>query len=264
MEEPRDTSAGSRAAQLAAFRGPSPVDRVRRAFRRWFALPDVLLFGWVAVAQPTLFAASSAPTHDLLAGPRDVLLGALYIAAAAGALVVLLTRDADATAPAEHPVAQHELSLAGPTSAGMVIVFIAGFDLLGAPFPEWLLGTVFVAAFAGALARSRLFPIPGTARRLLVTPFIVAAAGIFDQMVVTAADLLDPRLLGAVRTGEELALVLTFVGIGIAFAGFFYLMLILAPRRLAGDRSDPWVWIARYALFVVSVLIGLALGALVA
>lgn len=230
--------------------------------RRWFALPDVLLFGWVGVAQPVLFAASTAPMDDLLAGPGNALLGGLYVAAGAGAVVALLTRDRDANAleAPTHTTPEHELSLAGPTSVGVVIVFIAGFDLLGADLPEWLMGGVLVAAFVGALARRRLPALRGNTRRLLVTPFVMAAAGIFDQFVVTAADLFDPSLLGVIRTREDWTIAATFAAIGLVFAGFFYVMLILAPRRLAGDRSGRNAWIARYALFVVSVLIGVAVG----
>lgn len=232
--------------------------------RRWFAVPDFLLFGWVGIAQPVLFAASAAPGDDLLGRPGNALLGALYVVAGIGALVTLVTRDADApTDPIARPSAEHELSLAGPTSTGVLLVFLAGFGLLGAGPPEWLIGVVFVAAFAGAIARSRMPPLAGATRRLLVTPFVMAAAGIFDQAIATAADLLDIRLLGAIRSTEDLILALNLAGIGLVVAGFFYVMLIVAPRRLAGDRSGRWPWVARFALFVVSVLLGVAVAALV-
>ena len=232
---------------------------------RTFALPDLLLAGWVGVAQPVLFTASAAPTESLLSGPGNGLLGALYVAAAAGAVAALVTRDADLDAadPAGRTGAEYELGLAGPTATGVMLVLVAGFDLLGVAFLEWLMLVVFIAAFAGAFARSRMPPLPGATRRLLVTPFVVVAAGIFDQVITTAAELLDVRLLGEIRTSEDLALALSLAGIGVAFAGFFYLMLILAPRRLAGDRAEKWTWIARYVLFVVSVVVGVIVGSAV-
>ena len=245
---------------------PGPLGRLRGRLAR----EDVLLSGWAAVAQPVLFQASAAPAGGLFATVENWLLGGLYLASGVGAVVAIVTRadgtrgsEGDGPASDRERSLEHRLSLIGPTAAGVFLVLLVGFDLLGAQLPDWLTGVVFVLTVVGAIAGSRLPAIPAPLRRLLVTPFVVAAAGLFDQGVATVAQVLDLSLIGPPQSREDWALVLTIAGIGIAVSWIFYSMLILAPRRLAGDRADQWTWALRYAVFVVSIVIGLGVSALI-
>ncbi len=43
----------------------------------------------------------------------------------------------------------------------------------------------------------------------------------------------------------------------LAFSAVYYAMLIYAPRQIADGKANPLAWLARYALFVASVLFGL-------
>lgn len=231
-----------------------------RALRDRIGPEDWLLFGWAALAQPVFFSASAASSSDLFTAPASALLGGLYVLAGGGAVVAMLTRDAEAAAAHRPAFSEEELSGIGPTAAGVVLVFLVGFELLGGRMPDLLIGGVFLVTLISALFRNRLPAVVGTTRRVFITPFVMAAAGLFDQVIVTIVGLFDLSLIGSVRTSDEIWLFVTLVGIGVAVSVIFYSMLILAPRRLAGDHAGRWTWVARYLLFVVTVLIGVTLS----
>ena len=243
---------------------------VPAAQRGWLwsrlAVADLLLFTWAAVAQPLLFRSSAAPEADLFVGRPDVLLGVLHVLAASAAVLALLSRDPERAADAEGRSAEQEreLSVAGPTSAGILFVYVTGFELFGEALPDWLILLVFGAAFIGIFVRRWLPPVSGVARRALVTPFVMVAAGMFDQATATTDRLLDLRLLSEVRAGDDLGPLALVAGIAVAVSAFYYAVLIFAPRRLAGDDAPGAVWVLRYSIFLLSVVIGVTLGGLLA
>ncbi|MDQ3880637.1 MAG: hypothetical protein M3295_06165, partial [Chloroflexota bacterium] len=233
-----------------------------RAARDRLAIEDLLLFAWAAVAQPVLFTDSAAPSDDLFLGRDDPLLGALYVFACAGAVVALLTRDADTSSQAASLGPEDEAPVAGPMAAGILIVFAAGLDLFGAALPDWPIVVVFGAAFGGIFLRRRLPPLTGVARRALVAPYVMAAAGIFDQATSTTDRLLDLRLVAELRSSDDIGIVLVVAGIGVAVSAFYYAMLIFAPRRLAGDTASSATWVIRYLVFLASVIVGVTVSGL--
>ena len=230
------------------------------------AVADLLLFAWAAVVQPVLFRASATPETDLFVGRPDVLLGLLHVLAASAAVLALLSRDADRDPDADARAAEQEreLSAAGPTSAGILFVYATGFELFGEGLPDSLIVIVFGVAFVGIFVRRWLPPVNGVARRALVTPFIMVAAGIFDQATATTNRLLDLRLLSEIRSGDDFGPLVLVAGLGVAVSAFYYAMLIFAPRRLAGDDAPGPVWVLRYVVFLASVMIGVTLGGLLA
>ena len=48
------------------------------------------------------------------------------------------------------------------------------------------------------------------------------------------------------------------LGILVAFSGVYYLMLIYAPRQIAEPEGGLRTWLLRYAVFLVSVVVGVS------
>jgi hypothetical protein len=136
----------------------------------------------------------------------------------------------------------------------MLLVGASGLAGLGidasTALPIVLLGLVVLA-----VARWRLAPIPVAYRRALLTPYVMAAGGLFwefmDQVVGPAGG--GPFRLDELLAAPSAAIVL---GVLVGFSGVYYAMLILAPRMVAEREGGPLHWLVRYSLFLVSVLLG--------
>jgi hypothetical protein len=210
-------------------------------------LEDLALAGWVGLASPAL-AQGQADFGPFDSGhPLD---GLLRVAGILGALVCLGTRASDR--PAEESIL--EGASAGPVVAGLMLVGGAGFGALGlAPEPGMVLPLASALVLAGL--RSQLPALPTATRRLLITPFVLAAGGIFWTFVrgfVGAAGLgMDVGSLMA--ASGEVTFGLTILGL---CAAVFYAMLIYAPRQLAEREGGPIEWIFRFALFLASMIFG--------
>jgi hypothetical protein len=148
----------------------------------------------------------------------------------------------------------------GPLTGGLLLVTVAGFSALnpppGATMPLAVGAIVFVV-----LVRLFVPRLSSPARRALVTPFALVSGSLFWGFInavlgpggasgVTAAQLRE-ALLGSVPGAGAVGLAL------LAFSAVYYAMLIYAPRQIADGESSPLAWLARYGLFVASVLFGL-------
>jgi hypothetical protein len=93
-------------------------------------------------------------------------------------------------------------------------------------------------------------------RRLLVLPFILVCAGIFNGFAADILEGFDPRLLSLESFSAEGGLVL-FIGLmllgGLAA---FYAALVAAPRALADPEHAGFLPIG-FAVYVVSALLGI-------
>jgi hypothetical protein len=94
-------------------------------------------------------------------------------------------------------------------------------------------------------------------RRVLVAPFILVCAGIFNQF---AADILaDVDLLGlasaSIAEGGGFGLFIIFMLVGGLAA--FYAALVVAPRQLVEPERGWAAWPLRFALFLVSAAFGI-------
>ncbi len=143
----------------------------------------------------------------------------------------------------------------GPLSGALLLVAISAFSALGAPTPA-VYATLLAAALGMIAIRLAVPPIGVLVRRLLVSPFVMIAGGLYwtfiESVVGTpgAAALrrsapLDPR-------GAELAL--SFL---LAFSAVYYAMLVYAPRQIAEREGGLVEWLLRYAAFVASIVLGL-------
>jgi hypothetical protein len=228
------------------------MDRIRRSIR----LEDVLLFGWVAVAEPLLTVGSRT---DGGGQATDPVLGVLRLLALVAAGAAILTRTAGEPIDREEDPVPATI---GPLIGGFAMVGFFAFEALAADSPEWISGVAVLVPLVAVFARNRLPEVPIQTRRLLVTPYVMAAGGVFDDLVGNVGDLFDLRLLGGLGAASdgERTFGIFLVLIGVAFAAVFYAMLVVAPRRFILREGSPGTWLVRFGVF----LAGLAIGSTVA
>jgi hypothetical protein len=132
-------------------------------------------------------------------------------------------------------------------------------------FDVSLLGVVaFVAVVTAFVLADRLPVIPEWQRRVAVTPFLLITTSFFTSLV---ADLVDGvEILAIARAlfdGSTAAPAVAGVGAILltallAGSATFYAMLVVAPRELAAPEPLARVWLVRFAVFVVSAVVGAA------
>jgi hypothetical protein len=238
--------------------------------RRGLALraEDWLLVGWIVVAAPLVSLAGGS------GGPFDSghpIAGLIMVAGFCGALTCLATRDSGAEGasgdgaanpghdPGGNPDAGSgvlDSGAIGPLVGGLILVGGTGFAELGlrpeAAFPIALVG---VAAFAVLGAhRPR---VPTATRRALVTPYVLAAGGLFWGVVHAITGGVDFAAAFVASPSSASAGLATAVGLLVLGAAVYYAMLIYAPRQIAEREGGPVQWVIRFALFVVSVALGI-------
>jgi hypothetical protein len=234
-----------------------PSDRVARLIRFAAAirLEDWLLAGWIAVAAPI------AGRIDGSAGPFDPgrpIDGVLCIVGVLGALVCLATGRSDA-APDSGPEMLNRAAI-GPLTGGLLLVGVSGSTGLGLSEPAgWavvIIGIVVVVA-----VRLRWPALPTSVRRALVTPLLLATGGILwtivDQ-VAGGSSLLGLATIGTGGVVTPPGTIAFVAGALVAFSAVYYAMLIYAPRQVAEPEGGAATWLVRYAIFLVSIVVGVA------
>ena len=211
---------------------------------------DWILVGWVVFGAP-LVARTAAPTGPFDAG--QPLQGILRLGAVLAALACVAAKR-----PSGAPVTDRQImesAAVGPFSGGLLMVAISGGIALD--LPSWgPIAFCLLAVCVMVAMRALAPPLPTVARRLLVTPFVLAAAGIFWNVI-------DAVLGSTAKGGGGGSLVgmspvlLPVIGFLVAFSAVYYAMLIYAPRQVADREGGLVVWALRYLMF----LGGIALGA---
>jgi hypothetical protein len=235
---------------------------------------DWLLTGWIAIAAPLLAVAGGT------AGPFDAghpLQGLLQLIGFGGALACLATRNSDASStssPHGSPLADGafvaetaaatpaprpgvlDSAAVGPLTGGLLLVGGSAFAQLGLA-PESVFLPTLVAVVALGLLQARLPAVPTDVRRAFVTPYLLAAGGLFWGVVHEVTGSLDLRAqFGGSVTGMSSG-VASVIGLLALGAAVYYAMLIYAPRQIAEREGGPIVWVARFALFLAGVALGL-------
>ena len=216
-----------------------------------------MLGAWVAVAGPVLFRASGDK------GPFDPdqpLQGVLRLGAVLCVVACLAARRAPVSPGTDDPSMTNRGAV-GPFVGGLLLVTISGFTALDAG-SQLALPALVLAATVAVVVRFAVPPLPVIARRALVTPFVAVAAGIYWNVIAQLTGghgfTITPTQLMSDPHAAELIL-----GVLVAFSAVYYAMLIYAPRQVATREGGFVEWGVRYALFVVSVLLGVGwLGAL--
>ena len=218
-------------------------------------LEDLLLALLTAIGIPLLerwlrgTVAEASPSGD-----PSALTGVVGLLAVAGVIACVLSRGPDEPPP----LADRALTLQGwarfPLAAGVGIVALETIPGLGID-PEPLAGLTFLAVFAGALLHPRLPVIPVTARRLLVLPMVVLAAGAFDRIIGRDLGPMALDLLGGAQ--PEIA---GFWPLILGAVAMLYTMLVVAPRAIADPGSSGVAWTVRFLFFLVIVLLAAFIG----
>lgn len=221
---------------------------------------DLLLGAWNLVAIPAggLFAESWQGREPA------PLLGLLEVLAVLLAVAAIATR---AVGAAEPWTEGRTWILCGPLVGALALVGESGADHVGIPGTEIVLVLVLLVGLAAIMLAHRLPVIDAGWRRLLVLPLILVAAGQFQEIAAPLFEGLDPAALLqggglGLPAGPEAASFGAFVLVLVlGGAAAFFTMLVVAPRELADPEPRPVVWIARFALFVVSSITGIAIWA---
>lgn len=226
----------------------SPPDRAHRAV---IVAEDWLLAGWVALATPLLFRVQGG------AGPFDggaPLLGVIRLASVFGALICLAARR-DPKGGTPRGASILERGAAGPLCGGLLLVAISGFTALDVTSGP---GLAVVAAAIVAMIVVRVFvpPLAVAVRRVLVTPFVMVAGGLFWTFIAAVSG--EPGSASVVTAVADPRTALAAAGFLLAFSAIYYAMLVYAPRQVAEREGGLMTWILRYALFVAGVIFGLA------
>ena len=209
---------------------------------------DWLLGGWVVIASPVLgHLDSNAGPFD----PNQPLNGAVRLLAVLGALICLVTGRSDA--PGGGSGTFQIGGTTGPLVGGLLLVATSGSTGLG------LSGALGTVALVGAIVlviavRLRWPALPTAVRRALVTPFVLASAGIYWNIVDSVTG--GGNWLSQTG-GADLQTIGAVIGVLIAFSAVFYAMLVYAPRQVAEPEGSGQAWLVRYALFAASTILGL-------
>jgi len=221
--------------------------------RNLFRAEDALL-GLVNLVAPSTLHVGLDGSDDPNAG-----LGLLLLLAVLGAVAAIGLRPSDQPTVAAGGVEAPRIVLVGPLVGGLFLVGTLAGEQLGMADGSVIGGAGVVAAGLAA-AGSAYLPVtsPGV-RRALVTPLVLVGAGIFSSFAGEIIGGLDvPAMIrDAPAVGVGFAVfvsVLLISGIGA-----FYAMFVAAPRALADPEASWWLWIPRFALFLVTALLGLGI-----
>ena len=232
------------------------VSRLAGVVRDVLRLEDVVLTVWVAV-QPIVLRAGG-PASGTTSGGLDLLdghdpwLGLGALAAVAGALVCLATRPLDRASG--RPAAAPERGTIGPLTGGLLLATAIGCqNLFGTP--EAGFGLALVAIVVASLLPGALPAIRVPVRRLLVAPYVLLSASLFNGVIGQVGGLFDLHQLAGQGLATTMATLPPVLGVLLAFCGVYYLMLVYAPRQLAVADGGLVAWAVRFAVFVAAEIV---------
>lgn len=230
--------------------------RLVRLVRDALRLEDVLLIAWVA-AQPVVLAALGHATattgggFDLLDG-HDPWFGLVEALAVAGAVACLATRPS--TADGGRSIGLADRGAFGPLAGGLLLAgVIAAQNLLGAGDAGF--GVMLVTILVASLLPGALPAIPIPYRRVLVTPYVLVSASLFNGLMGQLGGIFDLHGLFDTGLGAALPVLPEALGLVLAFCGIYYLMLVYAPRQLAEAEGGLLTWLTRFGVFVAAEIV---------
>ena len=143
----------------------------------------------------------------------------------------------------------------GPLTGGLLLVTISAFTALGTP-NAGVYATLLGAVIGTVAIRFITPPLGVGARRVLVSPFVMIASGLYwtfiEAVVGTPGGAAARRQAFIDPHSAEPAILFL-----IAFSAVYYAMLIYAPRQIADREGGRVEWLLRYLAFAVSVALGI-------
>jgi hypothetical protein len=221
---------------------------------------DLLLAAWNAVGVPLIGAGALAPLLGLGEGDRpDPIAGFLQLVAVLGAIVAIATRPSGSTVRTAPFGTDARVAFIGPLVGAMAFVAGSAAAHLGLAIDGPVIGIAFIVTVAAMILGDRLPVVDAGLRRVLLLPFILVCAGIFDGFAADLLTGLDVGELFASLRVDETGFGLFLVGMIVAGLAAFYASLVVAPRLLIGveEAGGCLVWPMRFVLFLVSALLGI-------
>lgn len=216
-----------------------------------FHVEDILL-GLVNLGAPAAIGGGIDPN-----GAPDIGLGLLMTLAVAGAAVSVGLRPADQPPVRAGTVEAPRIALVGPLLGGLFFVGSLAGERLGMADGSAIGLAAVLAAGLATVLNDRLPVVRPAVRRALVLPFVLVGAGLFSAFASEILGGLDlPAMIReAPAVGSGFAIFVSVLLLGGIAA--FYAMFVAAPRQLADPGGSRLAWIPRFALFVVTALLGL-------
>ncbi len=269
MTEPAEAGAAVAATRDAAAAGPDAAPpetaalavgalegRLPRILRRLSSLArfeDWLLALFVVFVAPVILSRGRSAGADLF-GPGDPIQAAFRLASVLAALVCAASRTRGIGAASR---SFFSTAAVGPFSGALLLVGGSGAAALSLP---GVAVEAYAVAAIGLMAAARLAlpPLSPVVRRVLVTPFILVAGGLFWSAIdaVFAGPLVSGGAGGlTVSALQSLVSSPAFLFL-VAFSGVYYAMLVYAPRQVADPEGGALAWTVRYAMFLAGVVLG--------
>jgi hypothetical protein len=226
---------------------------------------DLLLVGWNLAGIPLVAVGTLAPILTLGDEPNPAA-GAVQLLAVLGAIVAIATRPTGTVGQDALLAGQARLAFIGPLVGAIAFVSGSASAYLGFGVDGLATGTAFIVIVAAMVFGDRLPVVDGMLRRALILPFVLVSAGIFNAFAADILDSLDVGELLASLTVDETGFGIFIVGMILAGLAFFYAALVVAPRTLVDPEPGAGclVWPLRFALYVVSAVLGIGWLAVIA
>ena len=223
------------------------------------AAEDFALAAWNVGAVPLVSLGGFGQIVQLGEAP-DPLAGWIQLLAVIAAVVAIATRPAGSLPTVETGSIDGRMMIVGPLV--LAIAFVAGSasTYLGLDLEGPVIGTSFIVITLAMVFGNQLPTINPVLRRVMLLPFILVSAGIFDGFAAQLLGDVDvPTLIGSLRV-DQTGFGLFVLGMVLAGLAVFYAGLVVAPRVLAApeDHNGCLVWPARFVLFIVSAVLGIA------
>ncbi len=234
---------------------------------RWSWIPgalqfeDALLFVWLVLVTPLLQVALGGAMRGLNLGnldshlPNAIVLGILFLGSTLLAIVCMMTRAPEdkqaSTLITGTPFGYAHLTMLAATG----IMLFLGLDLVGLGDAAVGAMCVLFGLFAVIyMAYSHMPVVDYTIRRIMMTPFTILTTTLFVSSI-------NPIFAGLNANGV-LQIIQTDLGrfeFGLLLAGVlvYYLMFVFAPRQIAGQGAGWLQWAARFALYLVGMILNI-------
>jgi hypothetical protein len=216
---------------------------------------DVLLFGWLVLVQPLIAGLGSGEPFAEFAPEDDSLVGLVYLAAAAAAVVALATRSpGESQFDFESPNSPRSYAL-WPFMAALALIASIGAENTGIASAEVAFLPVAAVTVVSYVFYNKLPTLAPNKRRILMLPCVLVCAGIFNGTMADVLDSVDVGDLFQAAGGDLQALVGVFALL-VLFSLPFYMMFVFAPRQMTESEGTWPAWAARYGLFLVGAIAG--------
>ena len=228
-------------------------------------IEDVLLAGWNLVGIPLVVAGALAPALALGDAP-DPLAGSIQLVAVIAAIAAVATRPTGSVPSPEPLGTDARLAFYGPLVFAVMFVSGSVAAYLGVAIDGLIAGTSFLVITGAMVFANHLPVIDAGLRRILIVPFILVCAGVFNGFAADILDELDVGQLITSLTVDETGFGLFIVGMLLAGLAVFYASLIVAPRMLVSPEEGGGclLWPIRFVLYIVSAALGIGWVAILA